>query len=306
MRLEQCHWFAVRASGNPGGVARVILDGKAIAAKVRAEAAAGAERFRARHGRPPGLHVVLAGENQASVVYVRNKEKAAKEAGFSGEVHRLPETVTPAALLALVRELNAREDVDGILVQLPLPAGVPAAPILEAVDPTKDVDGFHAINVGALWSGGKALVPCTPRGCLRLLHEAGTKIDGARAVVVGRSNIVGKPLAALLLAENATVTLAHSRTVDLPAVCREADILIAAVGRAKMIRGDWVKPGATVIDVGMNRDEQGKLCGDVDFASVEPVAGVITTVPGGVGPMTIAMLLENTLIAARLRKGEGS
>jgi methylenetetrahydrofolate dehydrogenase (NADP+)/methenyltetrahydrofolate cyclohydrolase len=281
----------------------VILDGKAIAEKVRAEAAAGARKFRERHGRAPGLHVVLAGENPASAVYVRNKEKAAKEAGFAGEVHRLPETVTLEALLTRVRELNLRDDVDGILVQLPLPSGVPSAPVLELVSPEKDVDGFHAINVGTLWSGGKALVPCTPRGCMRLLREGGVKVEGARAVVVGRSNIVGKPMAALLLAESATVTIAHSRTVDLPALCREADILVAAIGRAKMIRGDWIKPGAAVIDVGMNRDENNKLCGDVDFASAELVAGVITPVPGGVGPMTIAMLLENTLAAAWARAG---
>ena len=284
-------------------VARVILDGKAIAEKVRAEAAAGARKFRERHGRAPGLHVLLAGENPASAVYVRNKDKAAKDAGFAGEVHRLPETITLGELLARIRELNERPDVDGILVQLPLPSGIPSAPVLELVSPAKDVDGFHAINVGALWSGGPSLVPCTPRGCMRLLREGNVEVEGARAVVVGRSNIVGKPMAALLLAENATVTIAHSKTVDLPALCREADILVAAIGRAKMIRGDWIKPGAAVIDVGMNRDENNKLCGDVDFASAEPVAGVITPVPGGVGPMTIAMLLENTLAAAWARAG---
>jgi methylenetetrahydrofolate dehydrogenase (NADP+)/methenyltetrahydrofolate cyclohydrolase len=282
-------------------VAALILDGKAIAAQVRAEAAVGAAEFAAKHGRKPGLHVVLAGEDQASAVYVRNKEKAALEAGFAGEVHRLPATVTLDEILAKVASLNARDDVDGILVQLPLPGKLPSAPVLALVDPAKDVDGFHAINVGTLWSGGSALVPCTPLGCIRLLREAGVKLDGARAVVVGRSNIVGKPMTALLLAENATVTVAHSRTKDLPAVCREADVLIAAVGRAKMIRGDWVRPGAAVIDVGMNRDENGKLCGDVDYASVLPVAGVITPVPGGVGPMTIALLLQNTLTAARAR-----
>jgi methylenetetrahydrofolate dehydrogenase (NADP+)/methenyltetrahydrofolate cyclohydrolase len=285
-------------------VAATVLDGNAIAQKVRAEAAEGAAAFRARHGRPPGLHVVLAGDDPASAVYVRNKEKAAKEAGFAGEVYRLPQSVTLEVLLALVRELNHRDDVDGILVQLPLPKGVPAAPVLELVDPRKDVDGFHAVNVGALWSGTGGLVPCTPRGCMRLLEEASVKLDGARAVVVGRSNIVGKPVAALLLAANATVTIAHSRTRDLPSICREADVLVAAVGRAKMIQGDWVKPGAAVIDVGMNRDENGKLCGDVDFASAEKVAGVITPVPRGVGPMTIAMLLDNTLRAARARVGE--
>jgi methylenetetrahydrofolate dehydrogenase (NADP+)/methenyltetrahydrofolate cyclohydrolase len=278
-----------------------ILDGKKIAEKVRGAVAEGAAKFRERHGRQPGLHVVLAGENQASVVYVRNKEKAAKEAGFHGEVHRLPDSVTLDALLGLVDELNRREDVDGILVQLPLPGKLPSAPVLELIDPKKDVDGFHAVNVGALWSGSRGLVPCTPRGCIRLLEEGGVKIEGARAVVVGRSNIVGKPVAALLLSRHATVTLAHSRTADLPGVCREADILVAAVGQAKMIRGDWLKPGAAVIDVGMNRDENGKLCGDVDFAEAQHVASVITPVPGGVGPMTIAMLLDNTLAAARAR-----
>jgi methylenetetrahydrofolate dehydrogenase (NADP+)/methenyltetrahydrofolate cyclohydrolase len=281
-----------------------VLDGKKIAEKVRAVAAEGAARFREAHGRPPALHVVLAGENQASVVYVRNKEKAAKEAGFHGEIHRLPESVTLDALLGLVDELNRRSDVDGILVQLPLPGKLPSGPVLELIDPKKDVDGFHAVNVGALWSGANGLVPCTPRGCIRLLEEGDVKIEGARAVVVGRSNIVGKPVAALLLARHATVTLAHSRTTDLRSVCREADILVAAVGLPKMIKGDWLKPGVAVIDVGMNRDEHGKLCGDVDFAEAERVASVITPVPGGVGPMTIAMLLDNTLAAARSRMGE--
>jgi methylenetetrahydrofolate dehydrogenase (NADP+)/methenyltetrahydrofolate cyclohydrolase len=281
-----------------------VLSGKIIAERVRLEAAEGAARFRERHGRQPGLHVVLVGEDPASAVYVRNKEKAAKEAGFSGDVLRLPPSVSEAEVLAVVDSLNRRDDVDGILVQLPLPSQVRSAPVLAAIDPAKDVDGFHAANVGALWSGQRALVPCTPRGCLRLLHEANVKIEGARAVVIGRSNIVGKPVAALLLAENATVTMAHSRTADLPKVCREADIVIAAVGRARMIRGDWIKPGAAVIDVGMNRDEAGKLCGDVDFASAVEVAGVITPVPGGVGLMTVAMLLDNTLLAARGRLGD--
>jgi methylenetetrahydrofolate dehydrogenase (NADP+)/methenyltetrahydrofolate cyclohydrolase len=291
-------WYGV------GIVAFKIIDGKAIAEKVRAEAAQGALEFAARYGRAPGLHVVLAGEDPASAVYVRNKEKAAKEAHFSGVVHRLPSDVTLEVLLSLVADLNGREDVDGILVQLPLPTGVPSAPVLALVDPAKDVDGFHAVNVGALWSGVDGLVPCTPRGCLRMLDEVGAKLDGARAVVVGRSNIVGKPMAALLLSRNATVTMAHSRTRNLAEVCRDADVLVAAVGRAKMIGRDFVKPGAVVIDVGMNRDENGKLCGDVDFAAVSEVASAATPVPGGVGPMTIAMLLDNTLRAARARKGE--
>jgi methylenetetrahydrofolate dehydrogenase (NADP+) / methenyltetrahydrofolate cyclohydrolase len=281
-------------------VARLI-DGKLVAKVVRDEVARGVAAFREKFGRAPGLHVVLAGDDQASAVYVRHKEKAAAEVGMLGQVHRLPASVSEAELLGLVERLNADPTVDGILVQLPLPAGVRSQLVLEAVNPAKDVDGFHPVNVGALWSGLSALVPCTPRGCMRLLDEAGIALEGARAVVVGRSNIVGKPVASLLLARSATVTMAHSKTRDLRELCREADVLIAAVGRAKMIQGDWIKPGAAVIDVGMNRDENGKLCGDVDFASAEPVAGAITPVPGGVGPMTIAMLLENTLRAAHAR-----
>jgi methylenetetrahydrofolate dehydrogenase (NADP+)/methenyltetrahydrofolate cyclohydrolase len=276
-----------------------ILDGKAVAATVRAEVAVGAAEFRRAHGRAPGLHVILAGEDSASAVYVRNKEKAAEEVGFAGKVHRLPATVTEAELLGLVEALNRDPAVDGILVQLPVPKSVRAEKVLATIDPRKDVDGFHRMNVGGLWTGTQSLVPCTPRGCLRLLDEAKVQLEGARVIVVGRSNIVGKPVAALLLERNATVTLAHSRTVDLPERCREADVVVAAVGRAKMITGSWLKPGAAVIDVGMNRDEAGKLCGDVDFASASAVAGVITPVPGGVGPMTIAMLLDNTLKAAR-------
>ncbi|MCC6903121.1 MAG: bifunctional methylenetetrahydrofolate dehydrogenase/methenyltetrahydrofolate cyclohydrolase FolD [Polyangiaceae bacterium] len=276
-----------------------LIDGKLIAKAVRDEVRVGVEAFLAAHGRRPGLHVVLAGDDPASGVYVRNKEKAAEEVGMAGAVHRLPSTVTEAELLALVQRLNADPAVDGILVQLPLPKGIAAEKVLDAIDPAKDVDGFHPINVGALWTGKPGLVPCTPRGCMRLIAEAGVALAGARAVVIGRSNIVGKPMAALLLAEHSTVTVAHSRTRDLPGVCLQADVIVAAVGRAKMVRAEWVKPGAVVIDVGMNRDEHGKLCGDVDFASVEPVAGAITPVPGGVGPMTIAMLLDNTLAAAQ-------
>ena len=280
-----------------------ILDGKAIAAKVREGVRDGVAAFRAEHGRAPGLTVVLAGDDPASAVYVRGKEKASVEVGIAGTVRRLPASVSEAELLALVRALNADPLADGILVQLPLPPQIRASLVIETIDPKKDVDGFHPQNVGALWAGQPGLVPCTPRGCLRLLDEAGVALEGARAVVVGRSNIVGKPVAALLVARSATVTLAHSKTRDLAAVCREADVLVAAVGRAGMIRGDFVKPGAAVIDVGINRDAGGKLAGDVDFASVEPVAGVITPVPGGVGPMTIALLLENTLAAARARAG---
>jgi methylenetetrahydrofolate dehydrogenase (NADP+)/methenyltetrahydrofolate cyclohydrolase len=280
-----------------------ILDGKAIGATVREEVKQGAAAFAAERGRPPGLSVVLVGEDPASVVYTRNKEKAAKEAGIAGELHRLPAATTEVELLALLRRLNEDKAVDGILVQLPLPKQIRSEAVLDAIDPAKDVDGFHPVNAGLLASGRPGLVPCTPLGCMRLLREAGVALRGARAVVVGRSNIVGKPMAQLLLAESATVTIAHSQTRDLPALCREADVLVAAVGRARMIQGDWVKEGAAVIDVGINRDADGKLVGDVDFPGAEARAGAITPVPGGVGPMTIAMLLANTLAAARRRAG---
>lgn len=278
-----------------------IIDGKAVAQTVRNEVARGVAEFRAAHGRAPGLHVILAGEDPASTVYVRNKEKAALEVGMEGKVHRLPASVTQAALLGLVAELNRDPNVDGILVQLPLPAGLDAQAIVQSVDPSKDVDGLHTVSAGALWSGRPGLVPCTPRGCLRLLDHAGVRLEGARAVVLGRSTLVGKPIAGLLLDRNATVTMAHSKTRDLGAVCREADVLVAAVGKRAIIAGSFVKPGAAVIDVGTNRGDDGKLCGDVDFAAAEKVAGAITPVPGGVGPMTIAMLLDNTLLAARAR-----
>ncbi|HEY1534604.1 MAG TPA: bifunctional methylenetetrahydrofolate dehydrogenase/methenyltetrahydrofolate cyclohydrolase FolD [Polyangiaceae bacterium] len=283
-----------------------LIDGKAISKLVREEVARGVEAFKAQHSRAPGLHVVLVGEDPASTVYVRNKEKAAAEVGIAGKVHRLPATTTEETLLGLVRELNQSGEVDGILVQFPVPSGIRQQKVVEATAPSKDVDGLHPESIGALWGGMAGLVPCTPRGCMRLLAEAGAKLDGAQAVVVGRSNLVGKPIAGLLLAANATVTLAHSKTQDLPGVCRQADILVAAVGRTKMIAGSWIKPGAIVIDVGMNRDEAGKLCGDVDFESAFAVASAITPVPGGVGPMTIAMLLENTLSAARARISRAS
>jgi methylenetetrahydrofolate dehydrogenase (NADP+)/methenyltetrahydrofolate cyclohydrolase len=279
-----------------------IIDGKAIAQQVRAEIAEGVTAFREKHQRVPGLHVVLAGNDSGSAVYVRGKEKAALEVGMQGKVHRLPESVSAEELLDLVHALNADPAVDGILVQLPLPRGLAAQTIIEAVDPTKDVDGFHPLNVGALWSALPGLRPCTPIGCMRLLREAGTRLQGARALVVGRSHMVGKPMSGLLLNANATVTVSHSKTENLAERCREADILVAAIGRARMIKGDWIKPGATVIDVGMNRDENGKLCGDVEFETAHVVAGGITPVPGGVGPMTIAMLLENTLNAAIARE----
>jgi methylenetetrahydrofolate dehydrogenase (NADP+) / methenyltetrahydrofolate cyclohydrolase len=278
-----------------------IIDGKAIGLKVRGVVAQEVGAFTREYGRAPGLHVVLAGEDQASAVYVRNKERTAEKVGIAGKVHRLPSSVSQQALETLVGELNADEAVDGILVQLPLPKGIEEKPILELIRPDKDVDGFHPLNVGALWSGMPRLVPCTPRGCVRLLEEAGVELEGKRAVVLGRSNIVGKPIAALLLQRNATVTIAHSRTRDLPERCREAEILIAAVGKPRMVKGDWISEGAAVIDVGVNRLPDGKLCGDVDFEAVSPHAGWITKVPGGVGPMTQAMLMENTLIAARAR-----
>ncbi len=290
-------------AGKRADVAKLI-DGKAIAAQVRREVADGVAGFRQKYGRAPGLHVVLAGDDSASAVYVRSKERGAKEVGIEGVVHRLPASITENDLLALVRRLNDDPNVDGILVQLPVPEAVRPDAVVDAIDPAKDVDGFHPVSVGALWTGTPGLVPCTPRGCLRLLREAGAELNGARALVIGRSNIVGKPMAALLLQQHATVTIAHSRTKDLPGVCREADVIVSAVGRAKMVTAEWVKPGAYVIDVGMNRDENGKLCGDVDFASVEPVAAAITPVPGGVGPMTIAMLLESTLHAARAREAQ--
>lgn len=278
-----------------------VLDGNVISGQVKAQVAAGVAEFRQAHGRAPCLQVILAGDDPASAVYVRNKEKAAHEAGFAGGVFRMPATASQFEVLSAVERFNADPTVDGILVQLPLPPQVKAQAVLEAIDPAKDVDGFHAVNVGALWSGAPKLVPCTPRGAMHLLRVAEVKIEGAHAVIVGRSNIVGKPIAALLLQANATVTLAHSKTKNLADVCRSADILVAALGKPKFITAEHVRPGAAVIDVGINRDSDGKLCGDVDFASVEPIAGVITPVPRGVGPMTIAMLLENTLHAARSR-----
>jgi methylenetetrahydrofolate dehydrogenase (NADP+) / methenyltetrahydrofolate cyclohydrolase len=282
-------------------MAAQILDGKAIAAGVRREVAEGVARFRAAHGRAPGLDVVLVGEDPASQVYVRNKEKAATEVGMRGRVHRLFGTASARELLDLIADLNSNDDVDGFLIQLPLPRGLPETEILDAVSPQKDVDGLHPVNAGLLVLGRPKLASATPRGVMRLLGETGLDLVGKRAVVVGRSNIVGKPLAHLLLAQHATVTMAHSRTRDLADVCRQADVLVAAVGRAGLVRGDWVKPGAVVIDVGTTRNEQGKLAGDVAFAEACERASFITPVPGGVGPMTIACLLENALIAARER-----
>jgi methylenetetrahydrofolate dehydrogenase (NADP+) / methenyltetrahydrofolate cyclohydrolase len=284
-----------------------LLDGKKLAETVRAEVKERVARFTNEHGRAPGLEVVLVGVDPASQVYTRNKEKAALEVGIRGKLHTLPETTTEEELLRLLEQLNLDDAIDGILVQLPLPKQIDERRVLDAIAPEKDVDGFHPVNVGLLASGRPGLVPCTPRGCMKLLASAGVSLKGARAVVVGRSNIVGKPIAQLLLAEHATVTIAHSRTRDLPALCREADVLVAAVGRAEMIEGDWVKEGAVVLDVGINRidtpdaEKKTKLVGDVAFAGAWERAGAITPVPGGVGPMTIACLLENTLLAAQAR-----
>jgi methylenetetrahydrofolate dehydrogenase (NADP+) / methenyltetrahydrofolate cyclohydrolase len=279
-----------------------IIDGKAFASALRERIAAAVPAFAAQAGRPPGLAVVLVGEDPASQVYVRNKGKATEAAGMASFEHRLPDTVSQDELLYLIGRLNGDEQVDGILVQLPLPKQIDEKAVLAAIDPAKDVDGFHIENAGRLAVGEQGIVPCTPLGCLMLLKDRLGDLAGLEAVVVGRSNIVGKPMAQLLLRENCTVTIAHSRTRDLPAVVRRADILVAAVGQPGLIEGDWLKPGATVIDVGMNRLD-GRLTGDVDFDSARAVAAAITPVPGGVGPMTIAVLLRNTLVAAHARVG---
>jgi methylenetetrahydrofolate dehydrogenase (NADP+)/methenyltetrahydrofolate cyclohydrolase len=284
-----------------------ILDGKALAEKVRSEVRAGVESFRARHGRAPGLDVVLVGDDPASAIYTRSKERASNEVGIRGKLHVLPASTAQDELESLVRDLNADRGIDGILVQLPLPKHIQALRVLDLIDAAKDVDGFHPVNAGLLALGRPGgLVACTPAGCMRLIAESGVTLEGAHAVVLGRSNTVGKPMAQLLLQANATVTVAHSRTRDLPAVCRDADVLVAAVGKAQMVRGSWIKPGAVVVDVGTTRLDVGqgktKLSGDVAFEEAKEVAGFITPVPGGVGPMTIAMLLANTLEAAERRQ----
>jgi len=282
-----------------------LIDGKARAARLRADTAAAVASFCASNGRAPGLAVVLLGEDPASEVYVRSKGRATLEAGMLSVEHRLPATTTEPELLGLVARLNADPAIDGILVQLPLPAQIDADKVLAAIDPLKDVDGFHPMNAGRLALGQPALVPCTPSGCLLLIEEALGDISGLEALVIGRSSIVGKPMAALLTARNATVTLAHSRTHDLPGHAARADIVVAAIGRPEAIRGEWLKPGACVIDVGINRiplpDGRSRLVGDVHFDSAVQRAAHITPVPGGVGPMTIACLLANTLQAARSR-----
>ncbi len=274
-----------------------IIDGNAIAAKRRAVVAERVGALKAR-GIVPALAVVIVGEDPGSQVYVRMKQKDCDEVGILSEKYALPASTSQDELLALVEDLNARVDVDGVLVQLPLPPHIDEDVVVEAIDPEKDVDGFHPMNVGRMVVGKETLLPCTPHGCIILLEEAGVDLTGKETVVLGRSNIVGKPVAILLLEKHATVTICHSRTRDLPEVVRRADVLIAAVGRPRMVKGDWLKPGAVVIDVGINRLEDGTLVGDVDFESAVEVASAITPVPGGVGPMTRAMLLENTLTAA--------
>ena len=279
-----------------------ILDGKALAAEIRSEVKTQVAAL-AEKGVSTALAVILVGDDSASQVYVRNKIKACADTGIRSLEFRMPAETTQQQLLAKIAELNADENVDGILVQLPLPKQINADAVISAIDPAKDVDGFHVANAGALVTGKQGFVPCTPFGVMRLIEKSGVDPRGKSAVIVGRSNIVGKPMALLLLAADATVTVAHSRTPDLCAVTRNADILVAAVGCAKLIKADMVKPGAVVIDVGMNRDENGKLCGDVDFSEVKAIAGSITPVPGGVGPMTIAMLMQNTALAAQMRRG---
>jgi methylenetetrahydrofolate dehydrogenase (NADP+)/methenyltetrahydrofolate cyclohydrolase len=279
-----------------------LIDGKAFAAGVRARIAERVAAFVGQTGRAPGLAVVLVGEDPASAVYVRNKGRATREAGMVSVEHRLPADVPQDALLDLVDALNADPAIDGILVQLPLPGHIDERIVLTRIDPDKDVDGFHPVNAGRLATGLPGFVPCTPFGCVMLLKDVLGDLSGLDAVVIGRSNIVGKPMAQLLIAESCTVTVAHSRTRDLSSVIKRADIVVAAVGRPEMIKGEWLKPGATVIDVGINRTEAG-LVGDVDFAGAMSVAGAVTPVPGGVGPMTIACLLRNALLSAERREG---
>lgn len=280
----------------------VGIDGKAVSEQVKVSVLLEATRFRQEHGRAPSLHVILVGDDPASAVYVRNKEASAEKAGIAGTVHRLPASTTESDLLGLVAELCTRDDVDGLLVQFPVPPHISQTKVIQTIHPSRDVDGLHQVNVGRLWSGVPGLVSCTPAGCLELLKSLGVQLRGRHAVVVGRSQLVGRPIAALLLDQDCTVTIAHSRTQDLAQVCRTADILVAAVGRPQMITAEHVKLGAIVIDVGINRLPDGRLVGDVDFESVTPIASHITPVPGGVGPMTIAMLLKNTVQAAFMRQ----
>ena len=273
----------------------MIIDGKQIAQQLKEQMREQVASLAAQYGRKPCLDVIIVGENPASLSYVRSKIKATEYCGFDGELISLPEATTEEELLRIIRERNENDAVDGILVQLPLPKHINEQRVIDTIAPEKDVDGFHPTNVAKLWLNEDAIVPCTPMGIMALLEQTNIPLEGKRAVVVGRSNIVGKPIAKLLLDKNCTVTMAHSRTADLAAVCREADILVVAVGRPQMITAAMVKPGATIIDVGINRTAEGKLVGDVDFASVAPIAGAITPVPGGVGPMTITMLMRNTI-----------
>lgn len=279
------------------------IDGKASAEQLREEVVKGVKGLKASHGVTPGLAVVLVGEDPVSQVYVRNKVRQTEACGMKSFDYILDATTSRESLLSIIESLNADPEVHGILVQLPLPNHLDSGDVIEAIDPTKDVDGFHTSNVGELWTSGEPFIPCTPLGCLKLLKSVEPNLVGKNAVVIGRSNIVGRPMAALLLNESATVTIAHSKTKDLPSVCRQADILVAAVGRPQMVKADWIKPGAIVLDVGINRieteDGKGRLVGDVDFDDVSTVAGAITPVPGGPGPMTISCLLDNTLQAAK-------
>ena len=275
-----------------------IIDGKQVSRQVRERVSAETEKLKEK-GITPGLAVIIVGEDPASQVYVRNKEKACEEVGFYSEKFALPENTTQEELNALVKELNERKEINGILCQLPLPKHLDDKEVINLIYPIKDVDAFHPVNVGAIMIGDYNFLPCTPAGVMELIHSTGVDVSGKKAVVIGRSNIVGKPQAMLLLHENATVEITHSKTVDLPSVTREADILVAAIGKAKFVKADMVKEGAIVIDVGMNRDENSKLCGDVDFDDVKDKCSFITPVPGGVGPMTISMLMQNTLTAAK-------
>lgn len=278
----------------------VLIDGKALSAKIKTQVAEEAAALKAQ-GIQPGLAVVLVGDDPASRIYVNNKKKACEATGIYSEEYALPASTTQEELLGLIDTLNRKPEISGILVQSPLPKGLDEAAVVEKIDPMKDVDAFHAYNVGKIMQGKYTFLPCTPAGVIELIKSTGVEICGKHCVVVGRSDIVGKPMAMLLLHENGTVTICHSRTRNLREICRSADILVSAVGKAHFVTGDMVKPGAVVVDVGMNRDENGKLCGDVEFSQAEPVASYITPVPGGVGPMTIAMLMKNTLAAARLQ-----
>ena len=277
-----------------------IIDGKAVSKKVKEDVKAECEQLKAK-GITPGLAVIIVGEDPASQVYVHNKEVACEACGFHSVKYALPAETTQEELNALVKELNERKEINGILCQLPLPKHLDDKEVINLIDPIKDVDAFHPVNVGAIMIGDYNFLPCTPAGVMELIHSTGVDVSGKKAVVIGRSNIVGKPQAMLLLHENATVEITHSKTVDLPSVTREADILVAAIGKAKFVKADMVKEGAIVIDVGMNRDENSKLCGDVDFDDVKDKCSFITPVPGGVGPMTISMLMQNTLTAAKIQ-----